>query len=183
MSPLELAANLVTTLSILLAGRNLIHTWWSGILGGLLFAALFFSSQLYADVTLQAFFIVTSIAGWIRWRGTVEQGQLPVTRSPVRSLVLAGLGGVATTTIYGWILHRFTNAYAPFWDSFVLSASVIAQFLLLGRKLETWYFWLAVNTVAVPLYCSRGLWLTGALYAGYWINAVVSLQLWRRLAV
>jgi hypothetical protein len=32
-SPLEISANAVNALSILLAGRNSVHTWWTGIIG------------------------------------------------------------------------------------------------------------------------------------------------------
>lgn len=182
MTPLEIAANVVTTVSILLAARNSIHTWWTAIVGGVLLAVLFYQSRLYADVTLQLFFIVTSLAGWLRWRGEGEGGTLLVSRSRRQVLVLAVAGGALAALAYGAVLHRFTDAYAPFWDSLVLSASVIAQLLLMNRKLETWYFWLLVNTVAVPLYCSRGLWLTGVLYAAYWINALFGWRLWRRQA-
>ena len=38
-----------------------------------------------------------------------------------------------------------------------------------------------VNTIAVPLYASRGLHLTAVLYAVFWINAWVALWHWRRL--
>jgi hypothetical protein len=40
---------------------------------------------------------------------------------------------------------------------------VIAQILMMRRKLESWWVWLLVNTVAVPLYYSRGLHLTSIL--------------------
>lgn len=43
-----------------------------------------------------------------------------------------------------------------------------------------WHFWLAVNTVSVPLFASRGLWLTAALYAVYWVNAWYGWHAWRR---
>ena len=39
-----------------------------------------------------------------------------------------------------------------------------------------------MNTLAVPLYASRGLYLTAFLYGVYWINAVVAWRWWRRLA-
>lgn len=80
----------------------------------------------------------------------------------------------------GALLFHFTDAYAPYVDSAVLVFSVIAQFLLMRRKLESWLFWLLVNTVAVPLYFSRELTLTAGLYALYWVNAVVSWLAWRR---
>ena len=63
MTPLELAANAVTATSIFLAARNNVHTWWTGIIGCTLFGMLFWDSQLYADVLLQAFFVATSVYG------------------------------------------------------------------------------------------------------------------------
>lgn len=180
MSVLEIAANLVTAVSIFLAGRNSIHTWWSGILGAVLFGVLFYETQLYADATLQVFYVATSILGWVRWRQGQGGAELPVTRSSPRVLALAVGGGLVVAISYGALLYTYTDAYAPFWDSAVLVASVIAQLLLMNRKLESWYFWLVVNTIAVPLYGSRGLWLTAVLYVAYWVNALFALRRWRR---
>ena len=96
-------------------------------------------------------------------------------------LIIAPIG-LLTTAAYGALLHHYTNAYAPFLDSSVLVFSVIAQLLLLQRRVENWPLWLIVNSIAVPLYASRGLYLTAFLYGCYWINAVVSWVLWRKLA-
>jgi nicotinamide mononucleotide transporter len=57
---------------------------------------------------------------------------------------------------------------------------VIAQCLLTQRKVDTWPFWLAVNTISVALFASRGLTLTAALYAAYWINAWYGWWRWHR---
>jgi nicotinamide mononucleotide transporter len=67
-------------------------------------------------------------------------------------------------------------------DSAVLVFSVIAQLLMMQRRIENWPVWLLVNTIAVPLYASRGLYLTAVLYAGFWVNAIVSWIGWRKLA-
>ncbi|OYO31990.1 nicotinamide riboside transporter PnuC [Janthinobacterium sp. PC23-8] len=178
-SPLEIAANVLMTVSILLAGRNNIHSWWIGMLGSALFALLFYQVNLYADVLLQLFFIVTCVIGWVQWRRGAAGKPLPITRVGWRSLAWIVPAGVAAVALYGLLLHTFTNAYAPFIDSAVLVFSIIAQLLLMSRRIETWGFWLLVNTVAVPLYYSRGLHLTAVLYAAYWINALVSWYWWR----
>lgn len=179
-SPLEIAANFVTTLSILLAGRNSIHTWWTGIVGCVLFGALFHDSRLYADVMLQAFFLVTSAIGWRAWLHGNRGAPLPITHSETRLLMLVVPAGIVTTAAYGALLFHFTDAYAPYADSAVLVFSVIAQFLLMRRKLESWLFWLIVNSISVPLFASRGLYLTAGLYSVYWVNALVSWFVWRR---
>jgi nicotinamide mononucleotide transporter len=180
--PLELAANAFTAIAIVLAGRNNVHTWWTGIVGCALFAVLFGQNRLYADVLLQSFFVATSIAGWWKWlRGAAGKG-LPVTHASLSSLLWTVPAGVAATAAYGALLHYYTNAYSPFLDSAVLVFSVIGQILMMQRRVENWAFWLLVNTIAAPLYASRGLYLTAALYAGFWINALVAWRAWRRLA-
>jgi nicotinamide mononucleotide transporter len=183
ISPCETAANALNAASIILAGRNSVHTWWTGILGCVLFGVVFFSARLYADVTLQSFFIVTSICGWWGWMRGDRGAELPVRRSRWTAIVPLSAAGIFVALSYGWLLHRFTDAYAPYADSVVLAFSVLGQFLLMARRVETWWCWLIVNTVAVPLYCSRGLFLTAALYAVFWANAVISLRLWQRLVV
>jgi nicotinamide mononucleotide transporter len=183
VNPQEIAANAFVALAIFLAGRNSIHTWWTGIIGCALFSWVFYDARLYADVTLQVFFIITSLYGWWRWRRGQDGAALPVRFSPPVLIAVWGSSAVAVAAGYGWLLYRFTDAYAPFLDSIVLAFSVLGQLLMMERRVENWWAWLLVNTIAVPLYASRGLSVTAVLYAAFWVNAVVSLVRWRRLAV
>jgi nicotinamide mononucleotide transporter len=182
VNPWEIAANVFVAAAIVLAGRNSIHTWWAGIVGCALFAWVFYEARLYADVTLQVFFIFTSIYGWWKWLHGHAGTELPVRFSAPGLLLGAGLAALAVAAGYGWLLWRFTDAYAPFLDSIVLAFSVLGQLLMMERRVENWWAWLLVNTVAVPLYASRGLHVTSVLYAGFWINAIVALRKWRGLA-
>jgi nicotinamide mononucleotide transporter len=178
---LEWLANAAATLSIVLAARNSVHTWWIGVVGCVLFAALFYQSRLYADATLQLFFIVTSVTGWRRWRADHDGAALLIGEANRRILVLLTGCGVVGAMTYGWLLHRWTDAYAPFLDSMVLACSIVAQLLLMRREVETWWFWIVVNLMAAPLFFSRELYLTSALYAAYMANALFALRHWRQL--
>lgn len=180
-SPLEITANLINAASIVLAGLNKVHTWWVGILGCLLFGWLFYQSQLYADALLQSFFIVTSAIGWRQWTGSRTRPAPEIHHAAPKHILVWAVCGLAVAAGYGWLLHRFTDAYAPFADSLVLAFSVIAQLLLMRRCYEAWWGWLMVNSVAVPLFFSRGLYVTALLYAAFWINALIALVRWRKL--
>ena len=170
IAPLELAANVFTALAIVLAGRNNVHTWWTGIVGCTLFGVLFGQTRLYADVALQAFFVATGVVGWWKWVRGDHGDPLPITHASAANLAWTVPLGLAATAGYGALLHFTTNAYAPFLDSAVLVFSIIGQVLMM------------VNSIAAPLYLSRGLVLTAVLYAGFWINAIVSWRNWHRLA-
>jgi nicotinamide mononucleotide transporter len=119
MNPLEIAANAFVAAAIFLAGRNNVHTWWTGIVGCTLFALVFYEVKLYADVILQIFFVLTSIVGWYRWlRGNSGQ-ELDVSGAVLAVVAAAG---------YGALLHAFTDAYAPFLDSMCSSSACSARF-------------------------------------------------------
>jgi len=180
MKLVEIAANLVSTASIVLAARNSVHTWWTGIVGCALFIVVFFGARLYADATLQVFFIGSSAVGWWLWAKGDRGAALPIRRTPPIVLASMGLAALVVGAAYGALLHRFTNAYAPFLDSAVLVLSVVAQLLLMRRLLETWVFWIAVDLIAVPLYSVRGLYLTALLYFAYLVNAAYGLWRWRQ---
>jgi nicotinamide mononucleotide transporter len=177
----EAAANLFNAAAIVLAARNNVHTWWTSLVGCTLFAYVFFAAKLYADVTLQVFFIGASIVGWWRWVGGDHGAPLPIRRTPREHMAGMAAAAVVVALAYGGLLQQFTDAYAPFLDSVILTFSVLGQFLLVGRRIENWWCWLIVNSVAVPVYFSRGLYITSALYVGFWVNAIVALVHWRRL--
>lgn len=180
-TPLELAANVMTAVCIFLAGRNNIHTWWTGIVASVLFGVLFFNNQLYADSTLQVFFLITGVLGWIGWNKKTYTQSLPITNVNPAQIVKYNIAAVAVGVVYAAILHKFTDAYMPWIDSAVLVFSVVAQILLMRRQVETWMVWIAVNTLSVPLFWSRELYMTSVLYGFFWVNAIVSYYQWKKI--
>lgn len=186
-TPLELAASIMTAICVYLGGRNSVHTWWTGIIACILFGLLFFDVKLYADATLQIFFMITSAIGWYNWSkagniaGTNIKGPMAVTH--VKSDDMWKMSGYAilSALAYAVVLHSLTDAFMPFIDSFVLTFSIMAQFLMMKRKVQTWAVWILVNTLSVPLYWSRELYMTSVLYGFFWLNAVWSLKTWIEL--
>jgi len=179
---LEIAANVAAAASIVLAGRNSVHGWWLSIVAGVLLALLFMQSRLYGQVALQGFFIIVGALGWWQWLRGAQGAPLPLTHVARRAWPWLALLVAAGTAGYGWMLSRHTDGQAPFLDAAILLLSMVGQVLMMRRKQECWWVWLLVNTLAVPLYYSQGLYLTATLYVGFWINAVIALRHWRRLA-
>lgn len=179
-TPLELAANIGTVICIFLAGRNSVHTWWTGIIACILFMILFYSAKLYADVLLQVFFVGTSLIGWYGWSKFKDKPVLKIQKTPGALLLIYGLIAVIVAFVYGQILHKFTDAYAPHIDSLVLTFSVLAQLLLMKRRLENWSVWVLVNILSVPLFWSRELYLTSVLYSVFLVHAIYAAMQWRK---
>lgn len=86
---------------------------------------VFFDAKLCADVTLQTFFTVTSVVGWWRWCQPGSVVELPIRRTRASQMGLLAATGVVVGLGYGWLLHRFTDAFVPVLDSVVLVFSVL----------------------------------------------------------
>lgn len=191
-SYLEWSAVIMTAICIFLAGRNNIHTWWTGIVACVLYGALFYKNQLYADVTLQGFFVITGFIGWYNWASMkkvrtdgyvafTDRSERPITHTDWSVLAVGAGVAFAVAIAYGMMLKAYTDAFAPMIDSLVLTLSVLAQVLLMRRKVENWSVWIIVNTLAVPLFFSRELYLSSFMYALFLVNAVVSWKHWLNL--
>ena len=159
--------------------------WPLAIVSSLLYFALFWSSRLYGDATLQIFFAVVALWGWWQWlRGTgSDGGALRVRALPARMRwVLLGVLALAWPAT-GWYLKTHTDTDVPWWDAFPTAASVIGQWLLGRKYIENWLAWIIVNVVSVGLFAYKGLWLTVILYTLFIAMSVVGWRAWRRLQV
>jgi len=158
--------------------------WPLAIVSSLLYFALFWNSRLYGDASLQIFFALVAAWGWWQWlRGTAADGsELRVTWLSARArwaLVAAmALAWPAT----GLFLRRFTDTDVPWWDAFPTAGSVIGQWLLGRKHVETWVVWIAVNAVSVALFAYKGLWLTVLLYLAFIALSVLGWRKWAKLA-
>lgn len=178
-SLLEIFANITLLLSAFLAAKNNKHTWSVGVVSCILFGVLFYQAKLYADVTLQVFFIATSIYGWFYWLNEKDAiKEKPITTIPTLNTLLYVLAGCLVSALYGWLLFRFTDAYMPRVDASVLSLSILAQLMLMNRKIETWFYWFIADVISVWLYASRGLYLTSGVYVLLTINVLYGAYVW-----
>ncbi len=182
MTLLEIAANGFVLASVYAARRNSVHTWWCGIIGVSLYAAMFWEAKLYADVVLQGFFVATGIAGWWQWtRGGAGGTALAITSLSNTGRALAVALAVAASVAMGYLFSRFTDAALPYADSYILGASVVAQLLMMRRKIGHWALWITVDVVAVVVYSMKALYLTAAVYALLLVLCVQGLAEWQRI--
>lgn len=184
VSALEWAANITTAICIFLAGRNNVHTWWTGMVACVLFGVLFYDFQLYADSMLQVFFVATSVVGWYGWASKGKEISTPNVTFGPGGLAIAYITAttIAAYCIYTLLLVNFTNAYAPALDSAILVLSIVAQLFMMRRYVLSWPLWVVVNTIAVPLFFSRELYVTSFMYSLYWFHAFYGWYNWNKLS-
>lgn len=114
---LELIAVAFGLANIYLTVRQNIWCWPVGVVMVSLYIYIFFGAKLYSDAGLQVFFLVMQFYGWYHWtRGGVEHSRslAAVTRLSARGWTLTGAGVAAWTAVVGTVMHRYTDASAPY---------------------------------------------------------------------
>lgn len=148
-----------------------------------LYAVVFYQARLYSDALLQVFFFAANVYGWQQWlAGRSNDGVVEVRHLSARARV--GWVAVIIILTLGWgtLMHRLTDAAAPYWDAGIAMGSVAAQILLAKRYVENWPLWVAVDIAAVALYAVKDLPLTAGLYAIFLILACIGWREWQRAA-
>ena len=160
--------------------REHLWNWPIGLANNVFFFALFFHGRLFADMGLQVVYFGLGVYGWLNWLfGGENHSVLKVSRTTrIEWLVLLG-----TIPLCTWGLREIliaVNGAAPFWDSLTTVLSLAAQYLLCRKRFENWFFWIAADVIYIPLYLSRHLPLTGALYAVFLTMCLVGVREWNR---
>lgn len=180
MTSIEAIAAAAGLLCVWLLVRQSIWNFPCAIVQVVLSSYVFYTQRLYSDVILQVFFVVLNVYGWIHWARGRRESQLPVTRLTAGAIVGWSLSTIALTAAWGTFAKVQLNADAPYIDGFILVGSLVAQWLTARKRLESWWLWIVVDLVAVPLYASRGLYFLSGLAAVFIVLCIMGLREWRQ---
>ena len=177
---LEWAAVLTGFACVWLAARESLLNFPVAIVSCLLYVVIYHEAALYSDRNLQGLFIALSAYGWYEWLyGGRDQTPLAVTRTTPGEWALAAAFAAAYTLGFGYYLRHHTDSTFPYLDSFTTGTSLVAQFLMMRKKLENWWLWIVVDIIYVPILWVKHLYPTSLLYALYLALAAYGYWQWR----
>lgn len=181
MSAAEGLAAVLAVAYLLLAAREHIACWACALVSTAIYTVVFWDVSLLMEAALSVYYMAMAVYGWHQWRygGTTHSG---VT---IRTLSWRQHGQIIVTIavltlISGSLLSENTTAVWPYVDSFTTWASVITTVLVAKKYLENWLYWFVIDSVCIPLYLDRGLYLTAALFVVYLVIVVFGYLAWQR---
>ena len=187
---LQIAGVLLGLTYLWLEYRADIRLWIVGLVMPVVHGALYFKAGLYADCSMQVYYVLAGLSGWAVWRRArrrtapeaAKKAPATIVHTPLEQIPgLVAVYVAAHAAIY-LLLVRFTNSTVPFWDAGTTAASIVAMWMLSRKQVEQWLVWLAVDMVTVGLYFYKGIPLTAGLYALYSVLAVAGYLRWRQMA-
>jgi len=180
----ELFAAALGFVAIYLQIKQNVWYWMVSIVMVSMYIYIYIDAKLYADMSLQVYYLVISFYGWYMWLfgKTVDHHKtaLPVSKTPQKQGYLLGIISIALFFLIAWFLIQFTNSDLPYWDSFTTSLSFVATWMLARKKIENWLIWIIVDAVSVGIYIYKALYPTAVLFLFLTILAWVGYKQWQK---
>jgi len=155
--------------------------WPIGLVAIVIDFFLYSQTGIYGDMSLEVFYFISTLYGWHAWvRGGKHKTALPISHSSWRQIALLSiiaLTGITLTTLF--LIHD-TNSQIPYLDSSTTVLSLIAQWLICRKKIETWILWFFIDATYGALFIIKGLPAHSILHFVYTGMAVMGYWQWYR---
>lgn len=163
-----------------LCTRQVRFNYVLGVISTSLLVITFFQAGLYGSMAVNIYLIPTVIYGWFMWGK--DSNPRPVMHVKPRNAVFYLLATIITW-LGAWGVITYFGGNMVALDGWLLVGTVLAQFLLDRKKIETWIIWVLVNVVSVYVYFNSGLYLLAGQFLLFLANAVYAYFQWRKTLV
>lgn len=181
---IESTATFFGLLCVWLTVRQNIWCWPTGLVQVVLYIFVFYDAKLYSDLILHIIYVIMQIYGWHHWLlGDKEHNSLKVSIQPLSHTAIWSLIAIFGAMVWGYIMASFTDAAVPYLDAFIVATSLIAQWLMARKKIESWFYWVTVDVVAIGVYLYKSLYITTGLYSVFLFLAISGYFTWRKALI
>ena len=179
---IEIVGAILSLIYLYLSIKQKLSLWFFGIISSLFYIVIFFQTKFYADMSLQFYYVVISIYGWINWKhgDDVAGKEMPAAQLTKRLFVNLCIATGLIYIIYYFILSRFTDSTIPKADSIVGALSIVGTWMLARKLIENWIVWIVADGLCVGLYFYKGLYPTAILFIIYTLMAAVGYWEWKK---
>lgn len=178
MITIEVIAVIFSLLCVILTIKENVWNWPIGLVGVTAYALLFFDVKLYADFGLQFIFFAQGIYGWWYWKKGNSGLEPSITHFKFQIYHIVCILSVYFSLVF--VLKTYTDSSFPQIDSFVSLGSLLANWMLAKKKIESWIVWIIVDAAYVVLFIYKGLYLSSGLYFVFFMLAINGLINWNK---
>ena len=180
----ELVAAGLGFVAIFLQIRQSVWYWLVSIVMVSMYIYIYIGARLYADMSLQVYYLVVSFYGWYLWLFGIKknhhQSELLVSATSFKLMSMLAVISVVLFFVMAWILSAFTDSDLPYWDAFTTALGFVATWMLARKKIENWLVWIVVDVVSTVIYLYKGLFPTAILFFFLSFLAVVGYRSWKK---
>ena len=186
MSMLELIAVFAFVISLWFCRKENIYTYPMGLISVIINIFLSIEQDLLGQVGIYFYFIAMCIYGWTLWlkRDKRKHRIVRITSSSKKEWLLQfAIFGLAFIIVFCGLIY-FKNAFAvgiiPLADAIVIAAAFTGMWLMVKKKTESWYWWIAASVLSIPLYFVKHFIFISVNNGLVLIMAIAGLYEWKK---
>ncbi|WP_319557383.1 nicotinamide riboside transporter PnuC [Thiomicrorhabdus sp.] len=178
----EWSAAILGIAYVMLAARNSIWCWPAAFISTAIYSVLFWEGKLSMQAVLNLYYLAMAVYGYYAWsKAGPKEETLPISRLSKQQHLFFILGGALFTLVIGiWMDNRTENPF-PYLDAGVMVFSIMTTVLTARRVLESWAYWLVIDSVAIVLYGLSGFYVTILMFTVYLVVATYGQIHWIKL--
>jgi nicotinamide mononucleotide transporter len=149
---------------------------------------LSFKGSLFGEASVNLYYTIMSIYGWILWAKKNQQQEHIVTikwsnkKEWLQELMFFVSFYFLIFISLTFLKRDFARGAIPWADAFASATAFTGMWLMARKKVESWYWWIATNIASIPLYFVKHYVFTSVYYFILLIMAVYGLLEWRKRA-
>ena len=186
---LEFVAVILGIVSVWLSKIENIWVYPTGLVNTIIYVYLSIKSHLLGEASVNVYFTVLSIYGWILWAKKDNKNNKVYTikhstyREWMNQLLFFVTMFVILYLLLGYLKAKnIAPGTLPLADAFASASSYTGMLLMARKKVESWIWWIITNITAIPLYFVKGYVFTSFQYVVFLIIAVMGLIEWHKKA-
>ena len=175
---LQWLAVIFNVLYVIFAAKQNRWCWVFGFIGVAILFIIYLEVRLYSDATLQVFYLVMAVYGWISWNDpklSVKKVRRATVREHFKWISIGCMGALGL----GYFWQHF-GAALPYVDAFTTTFSIIATYMTAKKILENWWYWIVIDTICVGVYWIRDIPLIAILFFVYTLLAIYGYLTWKK---
>ena len=181
---LEYIAVLAGIISVWFSKKENIWVYPSGLINTLFYIYLSFIGGLLGEASVNFYYTIMSIYGWIGWakkddnKNIVLQISAGNKKEWKEQFIFFSVFYLFTFSALSYLKNNFAPEAIPWADAFASASAFTAMWLMTKKKIESWYWWIVTNIVSIPLYFVKHYVFTSVYYFILLIMAIFGLMEW-----
>lgn len=186
--PIEFIAVMMGIVSVWFSRKENIWVYPTGIINTVIYIYISVKGHLLGEASVNIFYTVMSVYGWVLWAKKNEQLQAVVvirhstTKEWIYQLLFFAVLYLIIYFSLSFLKENFAPGAIPAADAFASAAAYTGMLLMAKKKVESWYWWIITNTASIPLYFIKGYVFTSFQFIVLLIMAFAGLAAWHKKA-
>lgn len=157
-----------------------------GLVNTIIYIWLSFKGDLLGEASVNFYYTVMSIYGWIVW-SKKDKEHHPVVYITFSNrkwweyqLSFFAIIYIIIFLLLTYLKKDFAPDAIPWADAFASATAFTGMWLMTKKKVESWYWWIATNIASIPLYFVKHYVFTSVYYLVLLFMAIWGLIEWRK---